>query len=55
MALSLAGAPIRLVPWGRPAGTIVVGASIGLQFTIAVMLKLVTLLPLMIARPSSRR
>ena len=21
MALSLAGAPIRLIPWGRPAGT----------------------------------
>jgi membrane AbrB-like protein len=48
MALSLAGVPIRLIPWGRPAGTIVVGASIGLQFTVAVMLKLVTLLPLMV-------
>ncbi len=48
MALSLAGVPIRLIPWGRPAGTIVVGASIGLQFTTAVLLKLVTLLPLMI-------
>jgi membrane AbrB-like protein len=48
MALSLAGVRIRLIPWGRPAGTIVVGASIGLQFTVAVMLKLVTLLPLMI-------
>jgi membrane AbrB-like protein len=48
MALSLAGVPHRLIPWGRPAGTIVVGASIGLQFTTAVMLKLITLLPLMI-------
>lgn len=48
MAMSLAGVPIRLIPWGRPAGTIVVGASIGLQFSVAVMLKLVTLLPLMI-------
>src|SRR5262249_16525044 len=27
MALSLAGAPVRLIPWGRPAGTEVVGAS----------------------------
>ena len=34
-ALSLAGAPIRLIPWGRPAGTMVVGASTGLQFTAA--------------------
>ena len=46
--LSLAGAPIRLIPWGRPAGTIVVGASTGLQFTAAIVAKLVTLLPLMI-------
>src|SRR5215475_2861698 len=49
MALSLAGAPVRLIPWGRPAGTIVVGASTGLQFTAAVVEKLVTLLPLIIA------
>ena len=47
--LSLMGAPIRLLPWGRPAGTIVVGASTGLQFTAAIAAKLVTLLPLMIA------
>jgi membrane AbrB-like protein len=47
-ALSLAGAPVRLIPWGRPAGTIVVGASTGLQFTAAVVAKLVTLLPLII-------
>jgi membrane AbrB-like protein len=49
MALSLAGAPVRLIPWGRPAGTVVVGASTGLQFTAAVVAKLVTLLPLIIA------
>ena len=49
MALSLAGAPVRLIPWGRPAGTLVVGASTGLQFTAAVIAKLVTLLPLIIA------
>jgi membrane AbrB-like protein len=48
MALSLAGAPVRLIPWGRPTGTIVVGASTGLQFTAAVVAKLVTLLPLII-------
>jgi uncharacterized protein len=48
-ALSLMGAPIRLIPWGRPAGTIVVGASTGLQFSAAIMAKLVALLPLMIA------
>jgi uncharacterized protein len=49
MALSLAGAPVRLIPWGRPAGTLVVGASTGLQFTAGVIAKLVTLLPLIIA------
>jgi membrane AbrB-like protein len=40
--------PVRLVRWGRPAGTIVVGASTGLQFSASVFAKLVTLLPLMI-------
>ncbi len=49
MALSLAGAPVRLIPWGRPAGTVVVGASTGLQFTATVVAKLLTLLPLIIA------
>jgi uncharacterized protein len=49
MALSLAGAPVRLIPWGRPAGTLVVGASTGLQFTAAVVAKLATLAPLIIA------
>jgi membrane AbrB-like protein len=49
MALSLSGAPVRLIPWGRPAGTVVVGASTGLQFTAAVVAKLVALSPLIIA------
>src|SRR5256885_838356 len=49
MALSLAGAPVKLISWGRPAGTLVVGASTGLQFTATVVAKLVTLLPLIIA------
>src|SRR5512133_2590847 len=48
-AWSRAGAPGRLIPWGRPAGTVVVGASTGLQFTATVVAKLVTLLPLIIA------
>lgn len=49
MALSLAGVPVRLIPWGRPAGTVVVGASTGLQFTATVVAKLVALLPLILA------
>src|SRR5262245_42803806 len=49
MALSLAGAPVRLIPWGRPAGTLVVGASTGLPFTAAVVEKLIALSPLIIA------
>jgi membrane AbrB-like protein len=49
MALSLAGAPVKLISWGRPAGTLVVGAATGLQFTATVVAKLVTLLPLIIA------
>src|SRR5262249_33495981 len=49
MTLSLAGAPVRLIPWGRPAGTVVGGASTGLQFTATVVAELVTLLPLIIA------
>jgi uncharacterized protein len=48
MALSLASAPVRLIPWGRPAGTVVVGAVTGLQFTAAVVAKLIELLPLII-------
>lgn len=49
MVLSLAGAPVRLIRWGRPLGTLVVGASTGLQFTAAVVAKLITLLPMIIA------
>jgi membrane AbrB-like protein len=49
MALSVSGAPVRVIRWGRPAGTVVVGASTGLQFTAAVVGKLLGLLPLMIA------
>jgi membrane AbrB-like protein len=49
MTLSLAGAPVPVMRWGRPAGTVVVGASTGLQFTAAVVGKLVALFPLIIA------
>jgi uncharacterized protein len=49
MALSLSGVPVKLIRWGRPAGTVVVGASTGLQFTATVIAKLITLLPLIIA------
>jgi uncharacterized protein len=49
MALSLWGAPVKRISWGRPVGTLVVGASTGLQFTATVVAKLVTLLPLIIA------
>src|SRR5258708_1462782 len=34
MAMSLSGAPVRPIPWGRPARTVVVGASPGPQFTL---------------------
>jgi membrane AbrB-like protein len=46
MVLSLAGAPIRLIKWGRSAGQIVIGAATGLQFTGAILANLVVLLPL---------
>src|SRR5262245_56784601 len=49
MALALAGAPVRLIRWGRPAGTLVVGASTGLQFTATVVAKLLTMLVPIIA------
>jgi uncharacterized protein len=49
MALSLAGAPVRLIRWGRPAGTLVVGASTGLQFTATVVAKLLTMIVPIIA------
>src|SRR5262249_40106273 len=48
MALSLAGAPVRLIPWGRPAGTVGAGASTRLQVTAALGAQLFTLLPLII-------
>jgi len=49
LVLSLAGAPVKLIPWGRQAGIVVVGASTGLQFTATVVEKLLSLLPLIVA------
>jgi membrane AbrB-like protein len=49
MALALLGTPVRLIPWGRPAGTLVVGAATGLQFTAAVVARLAELSPLIVA------
>src|SRR5262249_59462267 len=48
MALSLAGAPVRLIPWGRPAGAGGAGASARPQFTAAPGSQLVSLSPLLI-------
>src|SRR5262249_60429034 len=43
MTLSLAGAPARLIPWGRPAGTGGGRASTGLRFVSPEVAELVTL------------
>jgi uncharacterized protein len=48
-ALGLAGAPIEKVGKARTFGQIVVGTSLGLQFTQAILLKLLLLTPLIIA------
>jgi membrane AbrB-like protein len=47
-ALGLAGAPIVPVGKARTFGQIVVGTSLGLQFTSAILLKLVLLTPLIV-------
>ncbi len=48
-ALGLAGAPIEKVGKARTFGQIVVGTSLGLQFTQAILLKLLLLTPLIVA------
>jgi membrane AbrB-like protein len=48
-ALALLGAPIRPIGKARMLGQIVVGASIGLQFTTAVLLQLALLTPVIVA------
>ncbi len=49
LVLSLAGVPLKLIPWGHQAGIVVVGAGTGLQFTTTVVAKLIELLPLIVA------
>jgi membrane AbrB-like protein len=48
-ALCLAGAPLRPMKEARNFGQVVVGSSIGLQFTQAILLKLLLLTPLIAA------
>lgn len=48
-ALALCGAPIRSIGKARPIGQVVVGASIGLQFSTTVLLKLLYLTPVIVA------
>src|SRR5215472_12895993 len=45
MALGLCGVPIRHIRQARTAGQFVVGSSIGAQFTPAIVIKLLLLLP----------
>src|SRR5829696_1969711 len=47
--VALAGAPIAPIRYGRTVGQVVIGAAIGVQFTKAILLTLVSLLPVMIA------
>jgi membrane AbrB-like protein len=47
--LGLAGVPIRAFRRGRNFGQVVVGASTGLQFTQAILLQLLHMLPLIVA------
>lgn len=47
--VGLAGAPIAPIRYGRTIGQVVIGGAIGVQFTKAIILNLVALLPLMVA------
>jgi uncharacterized protein len=47
--VGLAGAPIGPIRYGRTVGQVVIGGAIGVQFTKAIILNLVALLPLMVA------
>lgn len=48
-AFSAAGARLRPLPYGREAGQLAVGLIIGLRFTPATLLSMVSLLPAMVA------
>src|SRR5690349_21747060 len=47
--VGLVGAPIRPIRYGRTIGQVVIGAAIGVQFTIAVIVTLISLIHLMVA------
>jgi uncharacterized protein len=47
--VSLAGAPIAPIRHGRTVGQVVIGGAIGVQFTKAILVNLIALLPVMIA------
>jgi membrane AbrB-like protein len=46
--VALAGAPIAPIRYGRTAGQVVIGGAIGVQFTKAILISLVSLAPLMV-------
>jgi membrane AbrB-like protein len=48
-AVSLSGVPLRAVPHGREVGQVVVGLSVGMRFTGAVLVATLALLPAMFA------
>jgi membrane AbrB-like protein len=47
--VGLLGAPIRPIRYGRTVGQVVIGGAIGVQFTTAILVNLLSLLPLMAA------
>src|SRR5262245_51628952 len=48
-AVGLLGAPIRPIRYGRTIGQVVIGAGIGVQFNVSVILTLLSLVHLMVA------
>jgi uncharacterized protein len=47
--VALIGVPIAPIRYGRTVGQVVIGGAIGVQFTKAILLNLVSLLPVMVA------
>ncbi len=47
--VALVGVPIAPIRYGRTVGQVVIGGAIGVQFTKAILLNLVSLLPVMVA------
>jgi membrane AbrB-like protein len=46
-AVSLTGVPLRAIPHGREVGQVVIGLSVGMRFTLALLLATAALLPAM--------